>query len=61
METEWATVPLPITAGLYPRSAVDGNVIRVVTFDQSLDDLPKLLVSLKGFLARGNAAYIASH
>ena len=48
LETEWTTVPLPITAGMYPRSVVDDNAIQVVTFDELDDDLPKLLVRLRG-------------
>lgn len=44
LETEWTAVPLPITAGYYPRSAVIGNALQFLTFDQEQDDLPKMLV-----------------
>ena len=48
LETEWTTAPLPITVEMYPRSVVDNNAIQVVTFYELSDNLPKLLVSLRG-------------
>ena len=53
LETEWTTVPLPITPANFPSSAVIGSTIQVVTFDQN--NLPKMLVSVKSRLVRGSA------
>ena len=56
LETEWTAVPLPITAGFYPRSAVIGNSLQFLTFDLDQDDLPKMLVSIKSCLVRSSAS-----
>ena len=56
LETEWTTVQLPIRVGLYPTSAVVGNTIQVITYDQEQDNLPKMLVSVQSCFAHGSVA-----
>ena len=55
LETEWTTVPLPITPANFPSSAVIGNTIQVITYDRDQNKLPKMLVSVKSRLVRGSA------